>query len=118
MPSIPDVFKSFTGPMMHTGEWDHEIELTNKKVAVIGTGASAIQVIPNIVDDVDSLHCYQRQPPYVLPRVQFTFPDIVKTIFFYVPIIMWLYRCLIYFLQEVTYIAFRHGSLLHSFGKR
>ncbi|KAG4079484.1 hypothetical protein HA402_005181 [Bradysia odoriphaga] len=86
IPCIPNELKGFTGPTMHTAEWNHEIELKNKKVAVIGSGASAIQVIPNIVNDVQTLHCYQRKAAYVIPRTQFSFPNFVKKFFFYIPV--------------------------------
>lgn len=102
---------------MHTAEWNHEIDLENKKVAVIGSGASAVQVIPSIVDSVDTLHCYQRKPPYVLPRIQFTFPSFIKTIFKYIPFVMWLYRCTIYVIFELLHPAARPESIVHKFGK-
>lgn len=117
VPYIPNEFSTFTGPKMHTAEWDKKIDLKNKKVAVIGSGASAVQVIPSIVDDVDILHCYQRKPPYVLPRFQFKFPDFIKLIFFYLPFIMWLYRCLIFIRHELLHTAFYSGSIFNKFGK-
>lgn len=118
VPYIPNEMKTFTGPTMHTAEWNHNIDLKKKRVAVIGSGASAVQVIPSIVDAVDTLHCYQRKPPYVLPRFQFTFPTFIKTIFFYLPFIMWLYRCLIYMRHELLHAAFYSGSIFNKFGKR
>lgn len=101
---------------MHTAEWNNEIDLKNKKVAIIGSGASAVQVIPSIVDKVDTLHCYQRKPPYILPRLQFTFPDFIKKLFFYLPFLMWIFRCLIYIRHELLHAAFYPGSIFHKFG--
>ncbi|KAG4072860.1 hypothetical protein HA402_002603 [Bradysia odoriphaga] len=113
IPHIPNELKAFTGPAMHTAEWNHQIDLKNKRVAVIGSGASAVQVIPSIVDDVQTLHCYQRKPPYIMPRAQFTFPNFLKKIFFYIPFIMWLYRCMIYVRHELLHKAFYAGSLFN-----
>ncbi len=58
----------FAGPAFHSAQWDHSVDLTGKRVAVIGTGASAIQIVPEIVDDVAELQLYQRTPPWVVPR--------------------------------------------------
>ena len=58
----------FKGPIFHTARWDHGVELQGKRVAVIGTGASTIQVVPAIADRVDRLDVYQRSAPYVIPK--------------------------------------------------
>jgi cation diffusion facilitator CzcD-associated flavoprotein CzcO/acetyl esterase/lipase len=65
---IPGV-ERFAGPVFHTARWDHSAELDGKHVAVIGTGASTIQVVPAIADRVGELTVYQRSAPYVLPKV-------------------------------------------------
>ena len=57
-----DGLESFAGPVVHTGRWDPDLALEGKRVAVIGTGASAIQVVPAIVDEVASLSVFQRTP--------------------------------------------------------
>ena len=54
--------ESFTGPVFHSARWDHSADLTCKKVAVIGTGASAIQLVPVIAEQVGQLQLYQRSP--------------------------------------------------------
>ncbi len=58
----------FEGPIFHTARWDHEVELEGKHVAVIGTGASTIQVVPAIAPGVGQLDVYQRSAPYVMPK--------------------------------------------------
>lgn len=60
MPQIPPEFEDFEGPKMHSGNWDDGVELRGKNVAVIGTGASAVQIIPEIVNIVKTLTVYQR----------------------------------------------------------
>ncbi|WP_265445332.1 flavin-containing monooxygenase [Flexivirga meconopsidis] len=69
-PSLPDVpgVADFTGRIVHTSAWDAEIDLTGKRVAVVGTGASAIQVVPAIQPQVESLDLYQRTPAWVAPK--------------------------------------------------
>lgn len=58
----------FAGPSFHTARWDHSVDLTDKRVAIVGTGASAIQVAPAIADRVASLTIFQRSAPYVLEK--------------------------------------------------
>ena len=58
----------FEGPIFHTARWDHDVDLDGKRVAVIGTGASTIQVVPAIAGRVGQLDVYQRSAPYVIPK--------------------------------------------------
>jgi cation diffusion facilitator CzcD-associated flavoprotein CzcO len=61
--------ETFAGPTMHTARWDHSVDLRGKRVAVIGTGASAIQVIPAIAPEVEQLTVFQRTPIWCLPKL-------------------------------------------------
>jgi cation diffusion facilitator CzcD-associated flavoprotein CzcO/acetyl esterase/lipase len=63
----------FAGPIFHTARWDHDVELNGKRVAVIGTGASTIQVVPAIAERVAQLDVYQRSAPYVIPKKDRTY---------------------------------------------
>jgi cation diffusion facilitator CzcD-associated flavoprotein CzcO len=65
---------SFTGTTVHTARWDHSGDLAGKRVAVIGTGASAAQVVPAIAAETAELHVYQRTPPWILPKRDRVFP--------------------------------------------
>jgi len=69
-PSIPAIpgLDEFPGPHFHSAAWNHDVDLTGKRVAVIGTGASAIQLVPRIQPRVAQLHLFQRTPPWVLPH--------------------------------------------------
>jgi cation diffusion facilitator CzcD-associated flavoprotein CzcO len=67
-PEIPGI-SAFTGTTMHTARWDHSVSLRGKRVAVIGTGASAIQVIPAIAPEVEQLTVFQRTPIWCLPKL-------------------------------------------------
>jgi len=69
-PQPPDIagLDDFAGPVMHTARWDHDVDLEGKHVAVIGTGASAVQVIPSIARRVERLVVFQRTPIWCLPK--------------------------------------------------
>ncbi|WP_051792975.1 flavin-containing monooxygenase [Amycolatopsis jejuensis] len=58
----------FAGVKFHTARWEHEHDLTGKRVAVVGTGSTATQVVPAIADQVDRLYVFQRQPAWILPK--------------------------------------------------
>jgi cation diffusion facilitator CzcD-associated flavoprotein CzcO len=75
MPSKPELYTKspFKGPIVHTAEWDHSLDLKGKTVAVIGTGASAVQVVPSIVDTVKSLEVFQRNSPWTVMRGQIAY---------------------------------------------
>ena len=69
-PKLPDIegLDDFDGTLFHSARWDHDTDLTGKRVAVIGTGASAIQIVPEIAKNVSHLDVYQRTPAWVVPR--------------------------------------------------
>ncbi|MCF3960721.1 flavin-containing monooxygenase [Streptomyces fuscigenes] len=69
-PKTPEIagLSTFPGPVFHTARWDHDVDLRGKRVAVVGTGASAIQVVPAIQPEVGRLTLFQRTPPWVMPR--------------------------------------------------
>lgn len=68
MPDLPGV-EHFAGESFHTSRWDHDVDLSGKRVAVIGTGASAVQYVPVIQPQVDQLILFQRTAPWVMPRL-------------------------------------------------
>jgi cation diffusion facilitator CzcD-associated flavoprotein CzcO len=70
VPSYPDIpgLDRFEGTLFHSADWNHEHDLTGERVAVIGTGASAIQIVPRIRRKVGKLHVFQRTPPWVMPH--------------------------------------------------
>ncbi|MFE4495527.1 flavin-containing monooxygenase [Streptomyces niveus] len=69
-PKVPDVpgLDSFPGKVFHSARWDHDYDTRGKRVAVVGTGASAIQIVPALQPGVARLTLFQRTPPWVLPR--------------------------------------------------
>ncbi|KAI5795791.1 hypothetical protein EDC01DRAFT_705575 [Geopyxis carbonaria] len=93
---------TFTGPQFHTAEWDHTVDLTGKRVAIIGTGPSAGQVIPSIAEKVKHLHVYQRSPPHIMPRDDYVFPKWVNFLFSYVPFVQWFHHLYLYYQGEMA----------------
>ncbi|MEU4341442.1 NAD(P)/FAD-dependent oxidoreductase [Nocardia sp. NPDC023852] len=84
MPSIPGI-DTFTGPSFHSAEWDHDVALTGKRVACVGTGASAVQFIPKIQPQVAHLTLFQRTPAWVVPKFDTDYSPIQHSLFARVP---------------------------------
>ncbi|NUR86278.1 MAG: NAD(P)/FAD-dependent oxidoreductase, partial [Nonomuraea sp.] len=70
IPKFPEIRgrETFTGPAFHSAQWDHSVDLTGKRVAVIGTGASAVQFVPQLAKQVSELVLFQRTPPWIHPK--------------------------------------------------
>lgn len=103
VPLIPK-FKqqeNYKGVNFHTSRWNHSFNLKGKRVAIIGTGASTIQIVPSIVDKVDHLFVFQRSAPWILPKKDGTFSSLSKSLFKNIPGFQRLYRELIYWLMEI-----------------
>jgi cation diffusion facilitator CzcD-associated flavoprotein CzcO len=83
-PQIPGATE-FAGHSFHSAQWDHEHDLSGERVAVIGTGASAIQFIPEIARRVAHLDVYQRSAPYLLPRRNVEYAEPVRALLRRVP---------------------------------
>jgi cation diffusion facilitator CzcD-associated flavoprotein CzcO len=86
-PKLPDVpgLVDFAGDVFHSARWDHDVDLTGKRVAVIGTGASAIQFIPEIAGQVEHMTVFQRTAPWVLPRTERPITRAERSLFKRVP---------------------------------
>jgi cation diffusion facilitator CzcD-associated flavoprotein CzcO len=91
MPSFPGQ-ETFKGTIFHSGMWNHEHDLTGERVAVIGSGASAIQFLPAIQPKVKTLISFQRTPSWVLPKPDFAMPKVVSKLFKKVPVVQKLVR--------------------------
>jgi cation diffusion facilitator CzcD-associated flavoprotein CzcO len=93
-PAYPDIkgLEQFTGDVFHTARWNHDCDLRGKNVAVIGTGASAIQVVPSIAPDVGKLDVYQRTAHWIMPKNDHVFSDDRKRFFSRHALVHKLYR--------------------------
>lgn len=105
MPSI-DGLESFAGSVFHTGRWRHDVDLAGRRVGVIGTGASAVQVIPAIAPSVGSLTVFQRSPPWVLPRHDRMIPAWCRQAFTVLPFLQTVSRIVRYWRAESIAIGF------------
>ncbi|PRP88368.1 putative flavoprotein involved in K+ transport [Planoprotostelium fungivorum] len=112
IPNYPEKFRSFKGPSFHTAKWDKSVNLEGKKVAIIGSGASAIQVVPAIAPKVKELLVYQRSPSWIVPRRNYNYYTIVKKFFEYVPYSQYLYRSAIFLYNELTFLTFGRNTWL------
>ncbi|RJO69862.1 NAD(P)/FAD-dependent oxidoreductase [Nocardia panacis] len=83
-PDIPGL-DTFTGHKIHSARWDHDYDFTGKRVAVIGTGASAVQIVPELVEKAAAVKVFQRTPGWVLPRVNRQTSALVREIYRRVP---------------------------------
>ena len=103
-PVIPDIpgLADFAGPAFHSARWRHDVDLARQRVGVIGTGASAVQIIPSIVDDVDHMTVFQRTPSWVVPKVERTFSGPERWLLRTIPGAQRL-------LREATYQVLEHG---------
>lgn len=82
-----DGLDTFTGPVFHSARWPDGVSLKGKRVAVVGTGASAMQIVPTIADDVSELHIFQRTPQWVrpVPEYRMAVEPVARTLFERVP---------------------------------
>lgn len=113
-PSMPKLkgIEGFKGEMFHSARWNHDYDLTNKRVAVIGTGASAIQFIPQVQQKVKQLFVFQRTAPWVLPKADMQLNDRAKQIAAQFPIIQQTWRNSIAQILNGINFGLRHPKVL------
>jgi cation diffusion facilitator CzcD-associated flavoprotein CzcO len=109
-PSLPDVpgIESFEGTAFHSAEWDHEHDLGGERVAVIGTGASAIQFVPRIQPKVGKLHVFQRTAPWVVPHRNRPLRRWERILYRLFPPAQLAMRAGIYWARELLVLPLRH----------
>ncbi|WP_406014560.1 NAD(P)/FAD-dependent oxidoreductase [Streptomyces sp. NBC_00984] len=107
-PKTPDIpgLADFPGKVFHSARWDHDADLTGKRVAVIGTGASAIQIVPAIQPKVGSLTLFQRTPPWVMPRMDRKISGVERRLHRALPITGTARRGLLWGIRELQVSAF------------
>ncbi|QDZ29605.1 alpha/beta hydrolase fold domain-containing protein [Noviherbaspirillum sp. UKPF54] len=110
-PALPGI-ERFRGVAFHSAEWNHGYDLSGKRIAVIGTGASAIQFVPQIAPRTAQLTLFQRTPAWVLPKMDHPISRRAQAILRRVPGAMRLLRCFVYWRQELGGLAFLHPKLM------
>lgn len=113
-PALPRLegLEEFPGKVMHSARWDESYELTGRRVAVVGTGASAIQIVPAIQPLVERLVVFQRTPPWVLARRDKPLSPLVRRLFERMPLAHAAYRAWLRGAREWMAFAFRHPRVL------
>ncbi len=110
-PAIPGL-DEFAGTVFHSATWDHDYDLTGRRVAVVGTGASAIQFVPQIQPKVASLHLFQRTPPWIMRQLDRRFLGVEKRMFRRIRILDSLARAAIYWTHESYVFGFSNPRIL------
>ena len=109
IPRVPDIpgADSFPGPSFHSAKWDHDTALAGKRIAVMGTGASAVQFVPEIAKIAAQVTIFQRSAPYVLPRPDGPIAPWVRRLYRRIPMLPRLRRQVIFTLFEFRHRVFR-----------
>ncbi|MFC7310213.1 flavin-containing monooxygenase [Streptomyces monticola] len=113
-PQIPDIagMDRFKGAMFHSAQWDHSVDLKGKRVAVIGTGSSAVQFIPEIAGTAAHVDVFQRNAHWVLPKADRPLKALEHRLFRTLPFVQRLYRLAAYWTHELPVLAFLNPKLL------
>jgi cation diffusion facilitator CzcD-associated flavoprotein CzcO len=110
-PDIPGI-DTFNGRIIHTAKWDDGYSFKGKRAAIIGTGSTAVQVIPELAKQVSELTVYQRTPTWVMPKFDVVFPPAVQRLFAGVPlaqrIVKWFTDTSMEFMMVITMWKFRY----------
>lgn len=104
-PAVPGI-ERFEGVQFHSAQWQHGVELKGKRVAVIGTGASAIQFVPEVAKQAGQLQLWQRTPPWILPKHDRPVAAWEQALYRWVPGLQRLHRGVIYLLNELRVLGF------------
>ena len=113
--SVPQVprfagVEDYRGPSWHSARWDHSVALDGKRVAVVGSGASAIQIVPELATRARTLHVFQRTPPWMIPRKDRRYTRAERRLFAASPAWRRAYRGYIYWRLESLWSAFTPGT--------
>jgi cation diffusion facilitator CzcD-associated flavoprotein CzcO len=113
---LPDIrgIDTYEGHKIHSARWDHDYDFTDKRVAVIGTGASAIQIVPELVKQAGFVKVFQRTPGWVIPRLDVATPDAARDLFAKVPAVQQLARQALFWGHEASATALVWDSPLSS----
>ncbi|MGX5214830.1 flavin-containing monooxygenase [Streptomyces violaceus] len=107
-PKVPEIpgLESFPGKVFHSARWDHDYALRGKRVAMVGTGASAAQIVPAVQPEVSRLTLFQRTAPWVMPRVDRNISDTERWLHRQLPFTAQLRRGLLWGIRELQVQAF------------
>ncbi len=109
-PNLPGL-ESFDSPRFHTARWDHTVDLTGKRVAVIGTGASSIQAVPEVAKVAGHLTVFQRSAPWIMPRADKPTSPTRRRAFRRFPMLQRIARRLQFLRAEINFLGFRYKPI-------
>jgi cation diffusion facilitator CzcD-associated flavoprotein CzcO len=112
-PSVPDIpgLQSFTGRVFHSARWDHDYDLRGRRVAVVGTGASAIQFVPRIQPLVAELKLFQRTPAWIMPHPDRGLTALERRVYSLLPMLQLAMRAGIYWGRETFVVGFLRNRM-------
>jgi cation diffusion facilitator CzcD-associated flavoprotein CzcO len=113
LPALPGL-ERFTGAAFHTSRWDHSLDLTGSRVAVIGTGASVVQLVPAIADRVAALHIFQRTAAWVLPQRNRVRGPVERRALRRFPWLQHATRAVLHWGRECALIGFTHPGIMRA----
>jgi cation diffusion facilitator CzcD-associated flavoprotein CzcO len=116
-PATPRLEGRFEGHSFHSARWDHDYDLTGKRVAVIGTGASAVQFVPPVAERAGTLYVFQRTGNWFLPRRNRPYPKPVKAAIRFLPGLQAYRRRFIYYYAETLTVMIRHPRTIGLIGR-
>ncbi|MBA2523988.1 MAG: NAD(P)/FAD-dependent oxidoreductase [Solirubrobacterales bacterium] len=105
LPAVPGL-EDFEGEVFHSARWNHDYDLEGKRVAAIGTGASAIQFVPKIQPEVEQLHLFQRTPAWLVPRDSHPFSSTRRRLYARFPALARLHRRALYWSHEALILGY------------
>jgi cyclohexanone monooxygenase len=111
-PVLPDLVEQepFTGALMHTARWDHSVDLQDARVAVLGTGSTASQLVPEVAKVAKKVYSVQRSPTWILPKPDRAYTDREKWVFAHVPFAKKIYRTRLWLRSESNISVIENGS--------
>ncbi|BBY43196.1 monooxygenase [Mycolicibacterium celeriflavum] len=111
-PVMPNLIEEepFTGTVMHTARWDHSVDLTGKRVAVLGTGSTAAQLVPEVAKVAEKVYSVQRSSTWILPKPDRPYTDREKWVFRHIPLAKKIYRTRLWLRSESNISVIEHGS--------
>jgi cyclohexanone monooxygenase len=111
-PVLPDLVEEepFTGTVMHTARWDHSVDLRDKRVAVLGTGSTAAQLVPEVAKLAQKVYSVQRSPTWILPKPDRAYTEREKWLFARIPFAKKAYRTRLWLRSESNIGVIENGS--------
>jgi cation diffusion facilitator CzcD-associated flavoprotein CzcO len=112
-PKLPDIsgLSEFEGTLFHSSRWNHDYDLMGKRVAVIGTGASAVQFVPAIQPKVAKLTIFQRTAPWIVPRINHSYSEKERDFYARLPVLQKWSRLKIYLKREFSVLGFYNSKM-------